>query len=755
MYNKKHKTLALWPLLLALLLPVLFSGCGQEQETDALKQSYEEYVDSGMRFGVQSGDISDQLAKDIFHAEEDQISYFTAVSDLMAALDQGRVDAVILSEDFAKSLRGSGAYPNFGYLEVPEEVYVKESGPIFHTEELRDEYNKWLAQLKADGTWQEISDFWISDNLPDAKDIPKHELTGENGTLVMADTANFPPLTYVGDGGELLGMDADIMGRFAQHMGMNLEFQVMAYDAIFPAVASGKVDASAATYALTDERQEGMIFGDATVVTQAMLVVPHGGSAAAEDAVTYKDFIGQRIAILTGTIYDKVAEDLFEAKEVVYYNTVPEMFEAIKKKKVDAMLDDASYSIAMLSEPINKDFSYVEVPKDLLSFPIATIANNQDYVDKYNAFLAELAADGTLDELKKRWFVDFDVANIPEMPEIPLTGEGTLTVVTDAQTLQFNFVGADNELMGYTVELAHRFAQYLNVGKIDFLRTDFAAMVPAVASGKADISAAPLFITEERKQHVLFTDPIYQDGAALVYLPEIAEGLHEEANKFDFTTWLKEGIERNLITEDRYKMILDGLVVTMEIAVLAQIFGTVLGCLVCFLLMRKHRLPRGAAEIYSGLIHGTPMVVLLMIAYYIIFAKSPLNPIYIAVAAFAMVEGAHIGGNLKTAISTIDSTEIEAARSMGFSSIGAFFTVTLPQAIKVMLPGYMNGFVELTKATAIVGYIAIQDLSRAGDIIRSRTYDPYFPLLLVALIYLVITTICIKLFQLVIRRASK
>jgi ABC-type amino acid transport system permease subunit len=126
----------------------------------------------------------------------------------------------------------------------------------------------------------------------------------------------------------------------------------------------------------------------------------------------------------------------------------------------------------------------------------------------------------------------------------------------------------------------------------------------------------------------------------------------------------------------------------------------------------------------------------------------------VAIAAFTIVTGAGVAQNLKDAIDTVDLVEIEAARSIGFSAFGAFLAVTLPQAVRRALSSYTNGFVELVKATAIVGFIAIQDLTRAGDIIRSRTYDAYFPLLLVALIYLIVTTICVQVFKLAVNKIN-
>jgi ABC-type amino acid transport system permease subunit len=149
------------------------------------------------------------------------------------------------------------------------------------------------------------------------------------------------------------------------------------------------------------------------------------------------------------------------------------------------------------------------------------------------------------------------------------------------------------------------------------------------------------------------------------------------------------------------------------------------------------------------------MMTILLIFYYILFRSAQISNVLTGVAAYTLTQGIAIGQLLVAAIGTIDPIEIEAARAIGFSAGKAFRTVTLPQAVRFMLPGYMTGFVELVKATAIVGYIAIQDLTRASDIIRSRTFDPYFPILFAAVIYLLLTTLFVQLFRLLIKKLGE
>ena len=474
-----------------------------------------------------------------------------------------------------------------------------------------------------------------------------------------------------------------------------------------------------------------------------------GGNSGGNAARSYEDFVGKTIGVSIGTICDVVAQDHLSGTPA-YYSEMSAGLEDVRRGRIDGFMTDLSTLKVLTATPGNEDLACYTVPEEMFSGPMGAYSMDQDVVDRFNAFLADAEADGTIAEMQGRWLENVPDLDSP-MPDIPLTGEnGMLTVATTGTALPFSYIGANGEMKGYSIELAQRFAQREGM-EVEFAEMEFSAMIPYIAAGRAALGIANVSITEERKKSVIFTDPIFYDqlGIAALSLDSGAAG-----QSVSFGEWLKNGIENNLIAEGRWKMILEGLGVTMIIAVLAQLFGTALGCFVCFLLMRRNKIARTFGRLYCGLIHGLPVVVLLMITYYIIFGNSDLSGVLIAVAAFTMVTGANVAGNLKGAIETVDPVEIEAARSIGFSALGAFFTVTLPQAVRRVLPNYANGFVELVKATAIVGYIAIMDLTRAGDLIRSRTYDAFFPLLLVAAIYLIVTTVCVQVLKLAVRKIN-
>ena len=732
---------------MAVLLASLLAACGTQNTAapEARTGSYADFVGSGARFAVEAGDVFGEAAQDIFGAAEADITLYPSMADMLEAVRTGRVDGALLGHSYVRQLQDSGMYPDFEYLWVPKEVYVNEAAPIFYTEELRDIYNEWFRTPEAQAQWEEALDRWIGVPLPAEEDIPRFEFTGENGVLTAANTGDYPPLVYFDSSGEIVGFEIEMISLFAQHLGKKLEVPTMAYEGILPYVLSGKADMSSCGISITDERMEGVFFGDPLTVVQAVLIVRKEGPAEGRD---YRWFSGKKIANITGTLTYLTTEKI--GAEPVYYNDSSSAAEDVRNGRVDGFMSALSAVRVMALQPGNEVFEAIAVPTEFFSAEVGGISMDEDVLTSFNGFLAGVRADGTLDDMKDRWFGDRLDLDAP-LKEIPNTGEnGVLKIATCSDSLPYAFVGAGGMLNGFSVELGLRYGAYLGKA-VEFTDMEFGALIPYIVSGKADISIANMAITEERKESVSFTDPIIEEQHGILAL-KLEYGA--ETVSGGFIDWLKTGIERNLITDNRWKMIVDGLGVTLLISILSQVFGTVLGCFVTFVLLRKNRIASGAGRVYCAIINGTPIVVLLLITYYIIFGNTNISNILVAVAAFTIVTGANVGQVLKGAIETVDPVEIEAARSVGFTAFQAFLTVTLPQAVRRAMPAYMNGFVELVKATAIVGFIAIQDLTRAGDIIRSRTYDAFFPLIFVAIIYLIVTLTCVWGFKKLIKKYS-
>lgn len=220
----------------------------------------------------------------------------------------------------------------------------------------------------------------------------------------------------------------------------------------------------------------------------------------------------------------------------------------------------------------------------------------------------------------------------------------------------------------------------------------------------------------------------------------------------EWASGLWDSIYLNLIESDRYMIILNGLLVTLEITFFAVIIGTVLGVIAALMKISSNKLLSGISSVYITVMRGTPLVTQLLIIYFVIFGSVNIDKTLVAVIAFGLNSGAYVAEIIRAGIQAVDKGQMEAGRSLGLSKNQTMTHIILPQAVKNILPAYVNEFVVLIKETAIVGYIAVEDLTKAGDIIRSRTFDAFVPLITVALIYLVMTMLLTKLFQYVERR---
>ena len=227
----------------------------------------------------------------------------------------------------------------------------------------------------------------------------------------------------------------------------------------------------------------------------------------------------------------------------------------------------------------------------------------------------------------------------------------------------------------------------------------------------------------------------------------------------------------NVIKDDRWKYITSGLGNTLKITVFALIFAVIIGVLVAIirysydknhtnkagnfiqsLLQFLLAVANGICHVYLTIIRGVPVVVQLMIIYFIIFASPDVSKIFCAVVAFSLNSGAYVAEIVRGGLNSVDKGQFEAGRSLGFGYIATMWYIILPQAFKNILPALGNEAIMLLKDTSISGYVAIQDLTKGGDIIRSRTYDAFMPLIAVALIYLILVTILTLLLRRLERR---
>ena len=231
---------------------------------------------------------------------------------------------------------------------------------------------------------------------------------------------------------------------------------------------------------------------------------------------------------------------------------------------------------------------------------------------------------------------------------------------------------------------------------------------------------------------------------------------------FASSFWLD--FENNFITDNRYTYIFKGLLVTFEVTFFAVLLGIALGVVVALIrssydtMKDEMRVGKGVlfffnqiCGVYLTVIRGTPVVVQLMSIYFVIFASSN-NKVLVATLAFGINSGAYVAEIIRSGIMSVDRGQFEAGRSLGFGYVRTMAFIIIPQAFKAVLPALANEFIVLIKETSVSGYVGLQELTKGGDIIRSRTYSAFMPLIAVAVIYLIIVMFFSWLVSLLERR---
>ena len=306
--------------------------------------------------------------------------------------------------------------------------------------------------------------------------------------------------------------------------------------------------------------------------------------------------------------------------------------------------------------------------------------------------------------------------------------EKTLVMATNANFPPYEYKDGA-AFAGIDVELAQAIADKLGM-KLEIQDVEFGAIVAGVESGKYDIGMAGMTVTEDRLKNVNFTDSYTEASQVIIYKSG-------NASSQNFVEKLKS----TFLDKDRWVYLVQGLGNTLLITVLAVVIGIVLGFVIAIIrstnqLTGRLRIPNFICRIYLTVVRGTPMVVQLLIIYFVVFSSVNISKILVAVIAFGLNSAAYVAEIVRSGIMSVDRGQFEAGYSLGFGYTRTMISIILPQAIRNILPALGNEAIVLLKETSVSGYIALNDLTKGGDTIRSQTYEAFLPLIAVALIYL-------------------
>jgi polar amino acid transport system substrate-binding protein len=744
----------------ALALAVGLAGCGRRE---LVIDSPDDVAHC--RIGVMTGSTGEALAHERY--PEADVKSFDDIMDAVSAIKAQQLDAIITT--YPAALQVSKRNPDLWVL--PERLNQEDTAIALRQEdvELLRAVDGIISELKADGTLASMKRRWFKPDLGpyEELDIPA-VTTGE--PLRIGVSATREPMTFIDGNGRVTGHDGELARLIGYRLQRPVEFLNMKFLALIPALQSGKIDLVVTGMTATDERRKLVAFTQPYYSNAQVLLVRRAGAAAAASPAagttspatgtrtsasaasgpalqSLADIADKRIAVLLGSVHETYATSHYPQATILQFQTAADVALAVKTGKADVGFFDAD----PLAELMRQDDAFAALGDPVFSFGIAPgfAKGNAALRNDYNRFLAELRRNGTYDDMRHRWLENRDVA----MPAI----EGSKTqgrLVVGVSDIGLPYVAVrENELVGFDVELARRFAAFLG-RELVLANMEFGSLVAAVSSGKVDMISSSIFVTDERKQQIDFGDAYNEAGVRVFALKTRITGATEAATPTvatpappgprSFWQRLADSFEANIIREKRYLLILDGLKTTVVISVCATLFGSLLGGLVCFMRMSNRPWLVLPARTYINVIRGMPVLVLLMLIFYVVFASVDIDPVLVAIIAFGMNFGAYVAEIFRTGIEGVDKGQTEAGLAMGFSRVQTFRLVVLPQTIHRILPVYKGEFISLVKMTSIVGYIAVQDLTKASDIIRSRTFDAFFPLVMVAILYFLIAWILMQ-----------
>lgn len=469
-------------------------------------------------------------------------------------------------------------------------------------------------------------------------------------------------------------------------------------------------------------------------------VTAQAAEETASDSKTVEsvdDLAGSKIGVQIGTTGDIFASD-YEgdgATEVVRYNKGADAVQALKKGKIDCVLIDEQPAKAYVAK--NPDLRILDEEFAIEDYAICVAKGNDELTEKLNDAIDQLEEDGTLSSIISYYIEGEGEAYVSSADSYP---NGELVMATNAEFPPYESY-ENGTIVGIDVDIAQAIADQLGM-KLTISNMEFDSIIIAVQSGKADMGMAGMTVTEERLENINFTDSYTTSKQVIIVRDQNASVTESEG--------LIAKIHSTFIEGDRWQYIPKGLLNTLIITLFAGIIGIMLGFIMAYINVAYEksdhkgfglRLIHIIVKVYLTVFRGIPMMVQLLIMYYVIFASVNMNAVIVAVLSFGLNSGAYVAEAIRAGIIAIPNGQFEAGRSLGFTYTQTMWHVILPQAIKNALPAMSNEFIALLKESSIVGYIGLMDLTKAGDIIRSGTYSAFLPLITVGLVYLVIVMI--------------
>lgn len=442
------------------------------------------------------------------------------------------------------------------------------------------------------------------------------------------------------------------------------------------------------------------------------------------------DLEGARIGVQLGTTGDIYVSD-YEGDEagttIERYNKGADAIQALKLGKIDCVVIDEQPGIEFVKQ--NSNIRIIDEEFSLEDYAFCVSKENTELLAQINTAIEKLQADGTIDNIIKNYIgTEDEIGAYPYVSKDVARTNGTLIIGTNAEFPPYEYY-ENNQITGIDMDIMRAVSDELGMDmQIEDMAFD--SIIAAITSGKVNVGASGFTVTEDRKKNINFTDTYITTKQVIIVRDGGSTGGYS----------LKEKLYDNFVKDNRYLYIVKGFGNTLVITLFAVMLGIVLGFLIAIVRTNHDRngeLPilNAVCKVYLTVIRGTPVMIQLLIIYYVILA-SVTNKIVVAAIAFGLNSAAYVAEIVRSGIMSVDVGQFEAGRSLGLNYSQTMQLIILPQAIKNILPALLNEVISLLKETSISGYIGLMDLTKGGDIIRSNTYEAFLPLIAVAIIYL-------------------
>ena len=456
-----------------------------------------------------------------------------------------------------------------------------------------------------------------------------------------------------------------------------------------------------------------------------------------EDIIQSVDDIpGKVIGVQLGTTGDTYATEYEKdgTATVERYNKAADAVQALKQQKIDCVIIDEQPALSFVAN--NSDVKALDEEFSVEDYALCLAKGNDELLKKINNALDKLNEDGTIKNIITNYIgTDEQKGAMPYEKKDVDRSNGTLVVATNAQFPPYEYY-KNGEIVGIDIDIMQAICDELGM-EMQVENMEFDSIITAVQSGKADVGASGMTVTEDRKKNVDFSNSY--TTAKQVILVRDAESNSDNVSFID-------KLKQNFLDEDRWQYILTGLGNTITITIFSIIIGIVLGSLIAIVRTihdqnGKLKILNFICKFYLTVIRGTPAMIQLLIIYYVIFASVNIDKVLVAVVAFGINSAAYVAEVMRSGINSVDKGQFEAGRCLGLTYRQTMISIILPQAFRNILPALCNEFISLLKETSISGYIGLTDLTKGGDIIRSQTFEAFIPLVAVALIYLAIVLV--------------